>query len=106
MDISRLVSSKFLKASEVKQNDLITFLDEGTIKEMNGKELLNFTVDYNGEEKIYSPNKTALVALSEAWGNDTGEYVNKKAKILLIKVRNPSTGEIVDSILLAPQTNL
>jgi hypothetical protein len=105
MEIKKFVESKFLKAENVKQNDLITFLDEGEEKEMNGKKFLNFSVECNGEEKIYSPNKTALVAVSEAWGTDTCNYVGKKAKIMLVKVRNPSNGEIVDSINLIPDTN-
>jgi hypothetical protein len=104
MNLEKILSGKFLKAAEVKQGDTITFLDAGVEKELNGKMLVNFTVDYSGDEKIYSPNKTSLSALADAWGMDTTEYVGKKAKILLIKVRNPSNGEICDSITLAPET--
>jgi hypothetical protein len=104
MDLKKFTESKFVKSENVKQGDVMTFLDGGTEKEMSGKKVVNFNVEVNGEEKIYSPNKTALVALGDAWGTNGDDYIGKKAKILFVKVRNPQNGEIVDSIALAPQT--
>jgi len=103
MNIEKMIQSKFLKAKDSKVGDVVTFLDEGEIKEFpNGDKALNFTVDVNGEEKIYSPNKTNLSILAQHWGTETSNYINKQATISFMKVRNPQDGQLVDSIALQP----
>jgi hypothetical protein len=102
MEIKKFVEGRFIKADDAKQGEVITFLDEGTEKELNGKKFLTFQIEYNGEEKLYSPNKTALVSLTDAWGTETSDFIGKSAKINLVKVRNPQNGQMVNSIFPVP----
>ena len=94
-DISKL--SKYLKAEEVKDGDVITFLDPGTIEvkefkkndgEVEKKEVFEILVSINGNKKLYSPNVTTRKLLAKAWGNCTEHWVTKKAKITVVPSNN------------------
>lgn len=84
--------STFLKAEHCKDGDIISFDDAGTIFEKEFKKdgrtekniVLEMTVGINGEKKIYSPNKTTIGILNEAWGTDTEGWIGKQGRIVLI----------------------
>lgn len=88
--------SKFLKADQVKDGDIINFIDAGTIKDKEftqdgqkeTKPVLELTVEVNGERKIYTPNGTTISALNKAWTNNTEEWVGRQARITLIPAPN------------------
>lgn len=88
--------SNFLKADNVKDGDIITFVDPGAIIEKvfdgdNGKEtkkILEILVTLNGVKKIYSPNNTTRKLLEQAWGFETDAWVGKKATISLFPAPN------------------
>lgn len=94
-DTSKL--SKYLKPDIVKDGDVIKFLDAGTItdKEFKNSEgekelkpTLEISVDFKGEKKTYSPNKTTVKLLSEEWGTATEEWVGKSATITVLPSNN------------------
>ena len=98
-------SSPWLSAKNCQDGDIITFLNEGEWKEStkftyddgNPVRQLVFKVDHNGEEKQLSIIKPSRLALIEAYGDDTVEWVGKKCKVNL--ALNTKGGK---SIILTP----
>ena len=84
-------SSPWLSAKNCENGDTITLLDEGQWKEStkftyddgNPVRQLVFKVEHRGEEKQLSMIKPSKVALIEAYGDDTVEWVGKQCKINL-----------------------
>ncbi len=84
-------SSPWLSAKNCENDDIITLLDEGQWKEStkftyddgNPVRQLVFKVEHKGEEKQLSIIKPSKVALIEAYGDDTMEWVGKQCKINL-----------------------
>jgi len=62
-NVSKLSNSKYLKVEMVTDGDMMIFKDAGTVVpktfKQDGedvtKDMLEITVDFKGEEKIYSP---------------------------------------------------
>lgn len=84
-DTSKL--SRYLKAENVKDGDVITFVDAGVIVEKTFKKdeppkpALEITVKFRGENKTYSPNGTTVKLLNAAWGTATEKWVGKSATL-------------------------
>ena len=114
-------SENFLSAKLVKKNGwqgkTATILDEGTIETIKKegekeKAVINYNVEIEGKEIIYTPNKTNRGIWEEAWGEereiegkktrglDTSKLPGKQFKITLTKVN--LRGSIVDSVLTEP----
>jgi len=93
-ETSRL--SKYLKSDNVKDGDIINFMDAGVILDKTFKKegkdevkpVLEITVEVNGEVKTYSPNGTTVGLLSKAWGTSTEKWVGKQAFVTLIPAPN------------------
>jgi hypothetical protein len=89
-DTSKL--SKFIKAENAKDGDVITFLDAGIIIDKTFKKdgrdetkpVLEISVKFKGETKTYSPNGTTVKLLTAAWGSATEKWVGKSAVITIL----------------------
>ena len=98
-------STQWLSAKNCKTGDVVKILNEGEWKEStkftydNGDPVkqLVFKVLHNDEEKQLSLIKPSRTALIDAFGDDTIEWVGKKAKIDL--ALNTQGGR---SIILTP----
>lgn len=77
-----------IAGQDVKDGDLITFLDEGkynTLPQDPSREVLTFKVKIpSGEEKSISVNKTSQIELIKAWTDETSKWKGKKAKVKLV----------------------
>lgn len=111
-------TGKFLKASDVQRGDFVEFLDEGkwvetkfdrkdkegnvVLKEDGTPEKQNqylMLVRYNDtEERSLKLNRASWVQLSEVYGEDTTQWVGKKAIVRTIPTPNGKS----KSILLDP----
>ena len=101
---------QFIKKEDLKEGDVITFLDAGEIKSVdfsktqdgsNVKTVFQITVELpNGKNKIYTPNATTRNILSEKWGKVTDDWIGKKAKVAYI--RQLAFGKQIDVLMLAP----
>lgn len=96
----RKFSSIFLKADEVKKGEVIKILDEGNRVEgeYQGKKNVQylFQVEYNGDIKTLKMNDTSWRAMTEAYGEDSKDWVMKNAKIFLMPRKDdPSKKYIV-----------
>ena len=91
-DISKLSDSKFLKAEMVTDGDMILFKDAGTVVprtfKQDGedvtKDMLEISVEFRGQTKIYSPNTTSMRLLVAAWGHDTETWPGKSARLFIV----------------------
>lgn len=85
--------SKYLKADHVKDDDIIKFLDAGTIEEKEFKDtktgktktnnILEMTVEVKGIQRVYSPNSQSVKFLSDAFGSNTEKWVGREAKVTI-----------------------
>lgn len=101
---------KFLKADNVRNGDIVNFIDPGTISEKefgkDGQEkkkrtILEMNVVINGDQKIYSPNNTTVGILSKAWGENTEGWVGKQGVVCLIE--QLSFGELTNVLIVKPK---
>ena len=97
--------SDWVKINEnVSEGDSLRFLNVGVFDEEN--ERWNFKVgivkpgDAVVEEKSFTLNKTNFNAVKEAYGTNSDAWVGKEMVVNKVKVRNPQTGTMVDSIAL------
>jgi len=101
-----LGSGNYLKTAEVVNGTMITFKDEGNwiestkYKYPDGNNRVDFVikVEVNGEEKSMRLNKTNREIVTAAYGNDTGKWIGKTAKIT--KEKMLVAGKKQDCILL------
>ena len=100
----------FLKVEEVKNGDIITIRDAGTIqvsekfktKLADGTEVPKkqyvFKVDYKGAEKNLTMNKMSRDNLAAAYTNDTENWIGKKASIEKCLFPNGKRGIVLSPI--------
>jgi len=112
-DITKHLDTPWLKAKvNVQNGDHIRFDDEGvddTDQQGNSRLKLGVTVIRGQEEitsKFFSPNRTNLKEIVKCYGTESADWVGKEMLVAIEKVRNPQTGEKVDSVALyAPGSN-
>ena len=87
-NVSKL--SPYLSASDVKDGDVLTFTDCGELVEKDfqgeSKTVLEIGVEVNGIKKLYTPNGTSYKKIAEKLGPDTEDWVNKQAKLSVVKM--------------------
>lgn len=101
------LGGNYLKAANVKDGEVVMFLDEGRVEtsdkytydDGNPQKYFVMTVDYKGEKKNIKITASSKSSLIEAWGDETQNWIGKKATILVIPVQNNNK-----SILLKPVT--
>lgn len=109
MDLTKEFPSKFLKINNnCKHGDIILFTNEGEIeerKDSKGNDRKNFIigvrVERTGDELLFNVNVSNRKTTEALYGSYTKDWVNKPMQINLTKVRNPQTGQMVDSIILS-----
>lgn len=97
--------SPWISAGEdVKEGDIITFVDAGKLQKnkKSGKDQWVFTVrvQRTQAEKFFSLNKTNFKKVSGLHGTNSDNWVGKEMKVHLVMVESPSTGEEVPGIRL------
>ena len=102
------LTGNFIKAEELEGGEIIEFLDAGTLSEITSpegktKKVINFQVLLNGEERNFTPNKGNLGVFVEAWGDESENWIGKKFKVKLVKVK--VFGEVKNSIDAKPIKN-
>lgn len=107
MDIRSHLDSEFLKPRiNVNQGDIIKILNEGEDEEFRGQKrfiLLVVILDDDGKaktQKRFTINKTNFKFLSANFGFESKNWIGKEAQVNIVKVNNPSTGQLTDGIVL------
>lgn len=102
-------SGNFLRAEDCKGGEICEILEDAEITEIQTQEgktkavmNLEITFDVAGKksEKTFTPNKTNGNILTEAFGEETKNWIGKKFKIDLVKVR--VFKELKNSIIVVP----
>lgn len=96
-------SGAFLKAKDAKPRSKVKFLDEGEWQESqnfkyeDGRPIIQlvFKVMYEGEEMLLKVNKASRVAMIEAFGDETKNWVGKEASIFILPTPNGKEKMIV-----------
>ena len=109
VNISKLSNSKYMKVEMVTDGDMMMFKDAGVVVSKTfkqdgedvAKEMLEITVDFKGESKIYSPNTTSMRLLVAAWGPDTELWIGKSARLFVVP-----TNKQKDMLLAKPAGSL
>jgi hypothetical protein len=104
-NIKEFVKGNFLSLKDLKelQEKTAIILEEGELNPENpwGNESLEIPIKLsNGQERIYSPNKTSARILSESWGEETKSWINKKLKFDIVKQN--VKGELKDVVYASP----
>ncbi len=105
-----LFPSSYLKINNnVRPGDHIRFLDAGINTSTDkDKPKYEFSVavlrdGVEVDQKKFSLNKTNATTMTESFGDDSAQWVGKEMVVNVIKVRNPSNGKLVDSIVLTSE---
>lgn len=97
------LESNFVKANvNVKDGDIISLLDEGKYVVTKFGKALNFTAKLSdGEEKTYTANGTTQKNLTNEYGDDTKNWMNKNLKVWV--VRQVVKGKMTNVLYLTPE---
>jgi len=95
-------SNSFLRAKDVKEGDVVVLLNAGEVRDADfgtgkSRKVVEFEVEHNKINKIWTVNKTTLKNFIKAYGDDTNKWVGSEVKLSLVKVN--VRGEIKDSIV-------
>lgn len=105
----KLTTAKnYLKSEDVKQGDLITFLDEGslvpsakyTYNDGTPRKDFLLKVKHNDVEKDMRLNATNKKILIKVFGDETAQWVGKQAKITTADIMVNS--KMMKTIIMAP----
>ena len=95
----------YIKASECKAGDTLTFLDEGEYveskfedKDGNPKKQFQILVEHSGLEKKFSLNSTNIKFMVKTFGKDTSKWVGQSVTLEIAKLN--VAGSLKDVIYL------
>jgi hypothetical protein len=100
--------SEWLKAhNNVNQGDNVRFIDAGH-KDKDGNWIFVVGIVPDGQrdmtvQKKFQLNKKNFTAVSAIYGTNSDKWVGKEMKVRVVRVENPRTGDMTDSVrLIAP----
>ncbi len=105
----KLTTAKnYLKSEDVKQGDIITFLDEGalvasakyTYEDGTPRKDFLLKVKHNDVEKDMRLNATNKKIMIKAFGDETSAWVGKTAKINTADIM--VSGKLMKTIMMSP----
>jgi hypothetical protein len=96
---------EYLTPEDVKDGDVVTFLDEGVYKNAEdtpfGRPVFQITLKLpDGQVKIATINRTSRKELAKAYGDDTKSWIKRQARVT--KVKQNVRGELKDVIYFHP----
>jgi hypothetical protein len=103
MAIMSKFPSKYLKAADIKPNEIVTIKyvkDEPVGREQEVKPVV-FVAEY---DRGIILNKTNAQAIVDGYGDDEVKWKGKKLALFTENVRSPSTGKMGPAIRMAPSS--
>lgn len=92
------LTSNYLKGSDLKKDvDVFTCTDVNIEEMQDGKNVLVMDINYNGNEKLFSCNKTNTNKLKE-FVDTPKDLIGKQIHVKKVLVTNPQSKEEVESI--------
>jgi len=100
MDTSKATEGKYINGEMVKNSPTkkCVILDEGEFVEGQFGEKFQLTVEIDGKQKIWSPNKDSIVNIQDKMGKDSKFWIGEiiKLRTTTIKGKSIVIGEIMD----------
>lgn len=98
--------SQYLAAKTVKKGAVVEFVDGGreevseTFKYDDGNPVKSMvcTVLYEGEKKNLKINKASKICLVEAWGDESDNWIGKRARINVLPTGNGALMIVLDPV--------
>jgi len=81
----------YLRADKIAGGEIGVLLDAGTLREADfgtgkTKTVIEFNIEIDEEEYMWTMNKQTLNALAEAYGDDCKKWIGKKVKLTKVKM--------------------
>jgi len=86
------------KGEDIRDGDIITIKDSGQIISGDYGDRYVFKIETRNGEKLLTFNQTSINNLIDAYGDETGNWVNKEVKVWIVKQN--VAGKLKDVIYL------
>ena len=100
MDTTKATEGKYVNAEIVKGSPTkkCVIINEGEFVDGDYGEKFQLTVEIDGKQKIWSPNKDSIKNLQLAFGKDSINWVGKiiKLKVVIFKGKETVNGEVLE----------
>jgi hypothetical protein len=99
VDVKELMESKWLRPEDVENSTSKKGVILNTEIGAEGKygKALKMSIQIDGKDKLYTPNKASLKNLSEAWGTESSSWHNKIMDFQLCLLQGGKKGIIATS---------
>ena len=93
VDTTRASEGKYVNADMVKDSPSkkLVIIDEGEFVDGDYGEKFQVTVEIDGKQKIWSPNKDSLLNIQAVFGKDSKNWIGKIISLSTMKVRGKDT---------------
>jgi len=99
MDTTRATEGKYVNADMVKNSTTkkLVIIDEGEFVEGDYGEKFQLTVEIDGKQKIWSPNKDSIVNIQDVMGKDSKFWIGTIIKLRTTKIKGKDSiiGEVI-----------
>lgn len=100
MDTTRATEGKYVNADMVKNSltKKAVILDEGEFVEGQFGEKFQLTIEIDGKQKIWSPNKDSIVNIQDKMGKDSKFWIGTIIKFRTTKIKGKDIviGEVME----------
>jgi hypothetical protein len=100
MDVSELLESEFVSVQLVNDsmNKVATIVSPGVFDTDEYGKGCKLTVEFNGKQKFYKPNKTSLKNITAKWGVKTETWVGKQVQFNLALLQGGRKGIVAQPL--------
>lgn len=93
VDVTQAMEGKYINADIVRESPTrrCVIIDEGRYEEGDYGAKLHLTVEIDGKQKTWSPNKDSVKNIAEEYGRDSRKWVGKIIKLSIGKVNGKDT---------------
>lgn len=93
VDATAAMEGKYVNADLVRQSPTkkCVFIDEGKYEDGDYGAKLHLTVEIDGKQKTWAPNKDTVKNISEEYGTDTRNWIGKVIKLSIGKINGKDT---------------
>ena len=93
VDTTRAIEGKYVNSEMVKNSPTkkCVVIDEGSYVKGDYGEKFQLTVEIDGKQKIWSPNKDSLKNMQNSWGMDSAKWIGHIVSLSTIIMRGKET---------------
>lgn len=93
VDVTQAMEGKYVNADMVRNSKTkkLVIIDEGKYEESDYGAKLHLTVEIDGKQKTWSPNKDSVKNIAEEYGTDSRQWIGKIIKLSNGKINGKDT---------------